>query len=120
MAKRQRKSDQLLISDCREPALSNAKVLVDKIKTGEVSYHFVEIMTCPGGCIGGGGQPRKTTNEIRQKRINAIYREDEGKKLRKSHENPEVLKIYAEFLGEPLGKVSHHLLHTEYGARQRV
>jgi iron-only hydrogenase group A len=101
-------------------SLSNAKVLVDKIKTGEVSYHFVEIMTCPGGCIGGGGQPRKTTNEIRQKRINAIYREDEGKKLRKSHENPEVLKIYAEFLGEPLGKVSHHLLHTEYGARQRV
>ncbi len=101
-------------------SLSNAKALVDKIKAGEVSYHFVEIMTCPGGCIGGGGQPRKTTNEIRQKRINAIYREDEGKKLRKSHENPEVLKIYAEFLGEPLGKVSHHLLHTEYGARQRV
>ncbi len=101
-------------------SLSNAKVLVDKIKAGEVSYHFVEIMTCPGGCIGGGGQPRKTTNEIRQKRINAIYREDEGKKLRKSHQNPEVLKIYADFLGEPLGKVSHHLLHTKYGARNRV
>lgn len=101
-------------------SLSNAKVLVDKIKAGEASYHFVEIMTCPGGCIGGGGQPRKTTNEVRQKRINAIYREDEGKKLRKSHENPEVIKIYADFLGEPLGKVSHHLLHTKYGARQRV
>ncbi|MEI6788191.1 MAG: NADH-dependent [FeFe] hydrogenase, group A6 [bacterium] len=100
-------------------SLSNAKVLVEKVKAGEVSYHFVEIMTCPGGCIGGGGQPRKTTNEVRQKRINAIYREDEGKKHRKSHENPEVLKIYAEFLGEPLGKVSHHLLHTKYGARQR-
>ncbi len=100
--------------------LGNARKLVEKIKSGEASYHFVEIMTCPGGCIGGGGQPRTTTNEIRQKRLEAIYREDEGKKLRKSHENPEVAQIYAEFLGVPLGEKSHHLLHTEYAARARV
>ena len=101
-------------------SLSNAKALVEKVKSGELSYHFVEIMTCPGGCIGGGGQPRRTDNAVRQKRLNAIYREDEGKTLRKSHENPEVKQIYAEFLGEPLGKKSHHLLHTEYTVRERV
>jgi len=101
-------------------SLGNAKALVEKIKAGEVAYHFVEIMTCPGGCIGGGGQPRKTTNAIRQKRIDAIYREDEGKKLRKSHENPEVIQIYREFLGAPLGERSHHLLHTRYAPRARV
>ncbi|MEI6516659.1 MAG: iron hydrogenase small subunit, partial [bacterium] len=100
--------------------LGNARKLVEKIKAGEASYHFVEIMTCPGGCIGGGGQPRTTTNKVRQKRLEAIYREDEGKKLRKSHENPEVAQIYAEFLGVPLGEKSHHLLHTEYAARARV
>ena len=77
-------------------------------------------MTCPGGCIGGGGQPRLTTNEVRKARIAAIYREDEGKKLRKSHENPEVKQIYEEFLGKPLGEKSHHLLHTHYEKRSRV
>ena len=74
-------------------------------------------MTCPGGCIGGGGQPRFTTNEIREARIAAIYREDEGKKLRKSHENPDVAQLYEEFLGKPLGEKSHHLLHTKYTDR---
>jgi len=83
-------------------------------------YHFVEIMACPGGCIGGGGQPRMTTDEVRNARIQAIYREDEGKKLRKSHENPEIKQIYEEFLEKPLGEKSHHLLHTHYEQRQRV
>ena len=68
----------------------------------------------------GGGQPRYTNNQVRQARINAIYREDEGKKLRKSHENPDVLQLYAEFLGQPLGEKSHHLLHTHYTPRVRV
>ena len=77
-------------------------------------------MTCPGGCIGGGGQPRQTTNEVRNARIGAIYREDEGKSLRKSHQNPEVIQLYREFLGSPLSEKSHHLLHTEYTARERV
>jgi iron only hydrogenase large subunit-like protein len=77
-------------------------------------------MTCPGGCIGGGGQPRMTTNAIRMKRIEAIYKEDEGRQLRKSHENPEVKQIYDEFLGKPLGEKSHKLLHTKYQPRTRV
>jgi NADP-reducing hydrogenase subunit HndD len=100
--------------------LGNAQRVIGMIRSGQRQYHFVEVMTCPGGCIGGGGQPRYTNNQVRQARINAIYREDEGKKLRKSHENPEVAKLYAEFLGQPLGEKSHHLLHTKYTPRERV
>lgn len=101
-------------------SLGNARKLLEAIKAGKASYHFVEIMTCPGGCIGGGGQPRFTTNEVRTKRIAAIYKEDEGKKLRKSHENPDIQQIYKEFLIAPLGEKSHHLLHTKYSERARV
>jgi NADP-reducing hydrogenase subunit HndD len=100
--------------------LGNAQRVISAIRSGEKQYHFVEVMTCPGGCIGGGGQPRYTNNQVRQARINAIYREDEGKKLRKSHDNPDVAKLYAEFLGHPLGEKSHHLLHTTYTPRERV
>lgn len=100
--------------------LGNAQKVVERIKTGEASYHFVEVMTCPGGCIGGGGAPRMTTNEVRKQRLAALYREDEGKALRKSHDNPKIKQIYGEFLGVPLGEVSHHLLHTEYVRRDRV
>ena len=95
--------------------LSNAAAILDLIKEGKAHYHFVEVMTCPGGCIGGGGQPRFTTDEVRQARINAIYKEDEGKKLRKSHENPDIKKLYEEFLTDgPCGHKSHELLHTHY------
>ncbi len=100
--------------------LSNAERVIQAIKSGAKTYHFVEVMTCPGGCIGGGGQPRFTTNEIREARIAAIYREDEGKELRKSHENPDIAQIYAEFLEKPLGDRSHRLLHTRYSERPRV
>lgn len=100
--------------------LGNASKVIERIKKGDGHYHFVEIMTCPGGCIGGGGQPRPTTDEVRRARIEAIYREDEGKEIRKSHENPEVKQIYEEFLKKPLGEKSHHLLHTEYKERERV
>jgi len=100
--------------------LGNASKLMDKIRSGEGTFHFVEIMTCPGGCIGGGGQPRFTTNEVRQKRIGAIYAEDEGKQVRKSHENPAIVEVYENFLGEPLGEKSHHLLHTSYTRRSRI
>lgn len=100
--------------------LGNAKKLMEKIKSGEAEYHFVEIMTCPGGCIGGGGQPRFTTDAIRLARIGAIYKEDEGKELRKSHLNPEITKIYEEFLKKPLGEKSHHLLHTGYKQKELV
>jgi iron-only hydrogenase group A len=100
--------------------LANARKVIEAIKSGKGQYHFIEVMTCPGGCIGGGGQPRLTTDAVRKARIQAIYREDEGKKLRKSHENPEVKQIYREFLGHPLGEKSHHLLHTHYQKRSRV
>ncbi len=99
--------------------LKNARNLVEKVRKGEASYHFVEVMTCPGGCIGGGGQPRTTTNEVRKARMAAIYKEDEGKLLRKSHDNKDIKQIYAEFLGQPLGKLSHDLLHTHYHKRSR-
>lgn len=97
--------------------LGNARKLIESIKRGEANYHFVEIMTCPGGCIGGGGQPRYTDDSVRLKRIEAIYLEDQGKPLRKSHLNPEVTKLYEDFLHEPLGEHSHHLLHTTYTQR---
>ncbi|MBN2347252.1 MAG: iron hydrogenase small subunit [Bacteroidales bacterium] len=96
--------------------LSNARGIIDLMKKGEV-FHFIEIMTCPGGCIGGGGQPRFTTDEVREKRMHAIYLEDEGKQLRKSHDNPEIAQIYKEFLKEPLSHLSHKLLHTHYISR---
>ncbi|HPS02508.1 MAG TPA: NADH-dependent [FeFe] hydrogenase, group A6 [Candidatus Sumerlaeota bacterium] len=100
--------------------LANAQKVVDRIRSGEVQYHFVEVMTCPGGCIGGGGQPRFATDEVRKARIAAIYREDEGKPLRKSHESPAVQQVYAEYFGEPLGERSHQLLHTHYTPKSRV
>jgi NADP-reducing hydrogenase subunit HndD len=99
--------------------LGNARKIIEAMKSGE-EFHFIEIMACPGGCIGGGGQPRFTNDEVRQKRIEAIYKEDEGKKLRKSHENPEIIQIYEEFFGEPLGEKSHKLLHTNYNSRPLV
>jgi NADP-reducing hydrogenase subunit HndD len=94
--------------------------VIEAIRDGKKAYHFVEVMTCPGGCIGGGGQPRLTTNEKRLARISAIYKEDESKKLRKSHDNPKVKQIYGEFLTIPLGEKSHHLLHTKYTAREKI
>jgi len=97
--------------------LSNAAKLMDQIKKGESPYHFIEIMCCPGGCIGGGGQPIPTNWEIRKKRAMAIYEEDKRLPKRKSHENPYVDKIYEEFLKQPLGEKSHHLLHTKYTKR---
>ncbi len=100
--------------------LSNARRVLNSLRNGTASYHFVEVMTCPGGCIGGGGQPRFTDNCVREQRIAAIYKEDEGKMMRKSHENPEVKQIYEDFLKQPLGEKSHHLLHTKYEARQKV
>lgn len=100
--------------------LTNAKLLMDQIKKGESPYHFIEIMACPGGCIGGGGQPIPTNDEIRLKRIEAIYEEDKGRPIRKSHDNPEIKKLYEEYLPDgPLGHKSHKLLHTTYTKRNR-
>jgi NADH-quinone oxidoreductase subunit G/[NiFe] hydrogenase diaphorase moiety small subunit/NADP-reducing hydrogenase subunit HndD len=99
--------------------LTNAKKVMDAVRDGKANYHFIEIMACPGGCLGGGGQPIPTNAEIRAKRAEAIYAEDAGKPIRKSHENPEIAQIYADFLKEPLGHKSHELLHTHYKARLR-
>jgi iron-only hydrogenase group A len=98
-------------------SLSKARVLLEEVKAGTSPYAFIEVMTCPGGCIGGGGQPMPTNTAIRQKRLEAIYREDAGMALRKSHENPAVAALYKEFLEKPLGEKSHHLLHTQYAVR---
>ncbi|MFA6627531.1 MAG: NADH-dependent [FeFe] hydrogenase, group A6 [Bacilli bacterium] len=97
--------------------LSMAKILCDQVRAGTSPYTFIEIMTCPGGCIGGGGQPYGTTNQIRQNRIDSTYVVDANMKFRKSHENPEVVALYENFLKEPLGDLSHHLLHTHYHDR---
>lgn len=97
--------------------LSNARQLMDALQAGETDYHFIEIMCCPGGCIGGGGQPIPTNLEIRGQRIAGIYTADEKMEIRKSHENPAVQQLYEEFLEKPLGHKSHELLHTHYTVR---
>ncbi|MEZ5069951.1 MAG: NADH-dependent [FeFe] hydrogenase, group A6 [Bacteroidales bacterium] len=99
--------------------LVNARELMDGVKDGSIQVHFIEVMACPGGCLGGGGQPIPTNEEIRRKRTEAIYAEDMSMAIRKSHENPEVVGIYKEFLGEPNGHKSHELLHTHYTERVR-
>lgn len=99
--------------------LANAKVLLEKIRAGQADYHFIEIMACPGGCSGGGGQPIITSAEHRQKRIDALYKCDKSSKLRKSHDNPAIAELYETWLGKPLGEKAHHLLHTHYHPQKR-
>lgn len=100
--------------------LGNARKLLEDVRAGKSQFHAIEIMACPGGCIGGGGQPLHHGNsEILKKRQRAIYQEDAGKPIRKSHENPFIIELYKEFLGKPLGEKSHHLLHTVYFDRSR-
>lgn len=100
--------------------LGNARKLLEDIRAGKSQYHAIEIMACPGGCIGGGGQPlHHGDSSIIQKRFEAIYKEDAGKTLRKSHENPYIQKLYAEFLGKPMSEKAHHLLHTHYVDREK-
>ncbi|HPS73437.1 MAG TPA: NADH-dependent [FeFe] hydrogenase, group A6 [Bacteroidales bacterium] len=95
--------------------LGNARKLLEDIRAGKSNFHAIEIMACPGGCIGGGGQPfHHGHSEILKSRAAALYREDEGKAIRKSHENPFIIELYKEFLGKPLSEKSHHLLHTKY------
>ncbi|MBP1645702.1 MAG: nuoG [Bacteroidetes bacterium] len=95
--------------------LSNARKLLDEVKKGNSGFHAIEVMACPGGCIGGAGQPFHHGNfDIIRKRQEAIYREDAGKPIRKSHENPYIQTLYKEWLGAPCGEISHHLLHTHY------
>ena len=95
--------------------LGNARKLLEKIEAGESEFHAIEIMSCPGGCIGGGGQPYHHGNaEILKKRQMAIYEEDSNKAIRKSHQNPYIIKLYEEYLGKPMSEKAHKLLHTKY------
>ncbi|MCD5414132.1 MAG: [FeFe] hydrogenase, group A [Clostridiales bacterium] len=101
--------------------LGNARRLLESIRDGKSHYDAIEIMACPGGCIGGGGQPYHNGDvEVLHKRMEAIYREDRSKKIRKSHDNPYIKKLYDEFLGEPYGEKAHRLLHTHYTKRQKL
>jgi iron only hydrogenase large subunit-like protein len=107
--------------------LQNAKILLDSIKGGEKKYHLVEIMACPGGCVMGGGQPYPSLDhpggdvaldsKLALRRAQALYAIDDNKQLRRSHENPDIEHLYAEFIGEPNGEKAHELLHTHYQAR---
>lgn len=100
--------------------LSNAHKLLKIVVEEPSKYHFIEVMACPGGCIAGGGQPQPTTREIWKKRAKAIYGHDEALTFRKSQDNPELKKLYEDFLGEPGGHRSHELLHTHYTSRQKI
>ena len=100
--------------------LTNASKLIDLIKNGEKNYHFVEVMTCPGGCIGGGGQPKdvaKDADSVRKARIASLYKKDSEMKVRKSHENSEIKKVYEEFYDHPLSELAEKMLHTFYSDR---
>ncbi|MDZ7614179.1 MAG: [FeFe] hydrogenase, group A [Flavobacteriaceae bacterium] len=95
--------------------LGNARKLLEDIRAGKSQYHAIEIMACPGGCIGGGGQPlHHGDSNILLARQKALYSEDKSKTIRKSHENPSIIKLYDEFLGKPMGEKAHQLLHTHY------
>jgi NADH-quinone oxidoreductase subunit G/NADP-reducing hydrogenase subunit HndD len=97
--------------------LANARALLEEIKAGRNDLHFIEVMTCPGGCVGGGGQPLGLDKENVAKRMKALYKIDSEETLRQSHQNKWVKRLYDEYLGHPLGERSHHLLHTHYSRR---
>lgn len=99
---------------------NNARKVIEQIKSGEKQYHFVEVMTCPGGCIGGGGQPKNRINLIaaaNEKRIKSLYSRDNEMQLKSSHENPEIIALYDEFYEKPLSKLAEEMLHTSYHSR---
>lgn len=101
--------------------LGNARKLLEDIEAGRTHYHAIEIMACPGGCIDGGGQPYHHGDmEIVKKRMEAIYKEDRSKKIRKSHENPAVIELYESYIGKPGGERAHRLLHTHYTKREKM
>ncbi len=103
--------------------MKNIEQVLDKVREArekgeETPYHFIEVMACRGGCIGGGGQPYGATDAIRAKRMAGIYKDDAACEVRMSHENPEITRIYEEYLGKPLGKKAHKYLHTTYKPRE--
>ena len=106
-------------------SLACARKLLEQVRAGMKNYHFIEIMGCPGGCVNGGGQPYQPASvrnfvDLKSLRAKALYSEDEAKAVRKSHENPLLKKIYAEYLGQPGGEKAHHILHTSYVKREKL
>ncbi len=99
-------------------SLGNARKLLEEIRAGRKDLHFIEVMTCPGGCINGGGQPIGADPNAARARMQALYKIDQTEKARVSHKNAYILRLYEEFLGKPLGEKSHHLLHTHYSSRE--
>ncbi|MGN1155133.1 MAG: iron hydrogenase small subunit, partial [Agathobacter sp.] len=102
--------------------LKNAADLIEKLRSGEVQYDFIEVMACPGGCVNGGGQPHQKASvrmvkDIRQERALNLYRLDKRNALHKSHENPEVQQLYTEYLGEYGSEKAHAYLHTQFQAK---
>jgi len=115
--------DGLKVKAAVAHGLGNARKLLDKVRSGEASYDFIEIMACPGGCVCGGGQPiqpasLKNDTDLRSERAKALYQEDKDLPIRRSHQNPRVLKMYEEYFEKPGGHKSHKLLHTHYTARE--
>jgi len=103
--------------------IANVKSVLDEVRAAreagkEPPYHFIEVMACRGGCIAGGGQPYGTEDDVREKRIAGIYKDDEQSEVRCSHQNPEITQIYKDYLGKPMSDKSHHLLHTHYTPRK--
>ena len=110
---------------CVASGLSNADKVLKAVQSGEKHYDFIEFMACPGGCVNGGGQPTQPASvrnfvDLKSLRAKALYSEDEAKAVRKSHENPLLKKIYAEYLGQPGGEKAHHILHTSYVKREKL
>ena len=110
---------------CVASGLANADKVLTAINNGEAHYDFIEIMACPGGCVNGGGQPIQPARvrnavDLRSARAKALYDEDAGMALRKSHANPLVKEVYASYLGEPGSEKAHHILHTSYVKREKL
>lgn len=116
------KIDELELNVAVVAGLKNVQPIMDSIRKGECEYHFIEVMTCPEGCVSGGGQPKILLDEYKkmayEERKASLYRHDEELKIRKSHENPDIQNLYKDFLEKPLGHKSHELLHTHYGIRK--
>ena len=109
---------------CVASGLANARKIMQDVREGKADYQFIEIMSCPGGCVNGGGQPIKSAfvrnnYDIKKLRAASIYAQDKEMKLRKSHENPAIKELYKEFLGEPNSHKAHEILHTSYVPRNR-
>lgn len=103
--------------------MTNIEKILEDLESGKLNYHFIEVMNCPGGCVGGGGQPFGVISkqkEINEKRISGLYQEDADLNIKNSYENPDIVDIYRSFLGKPLSKKSEELLHTSYQDRSSI